>query len=88
MDVAVRFVEQTFLLEEGQEPFLTGLVSILLNLAFFLPTLAVLWRRMHDAGKSGWFGLIPIYNLILACQDGSKGENRFGPDPKEVPSQS
>ena len=88
MDVAVRFVEQTFLLEEGQEPFLTGLVSILLNLAFFLPTLAVLWRRMHDAGKSGWFGLIPIYNLILACQDGSKGENRFGPDPKGVPPQS
>jgi len=87
VDVAVRFVEQTFLLEEGQEPFLTGLVSILLNLAFFLPTLAVLWRRMHDAGKSGWFGLIPIYNLILACQDGSKGENRFGPDPKEVPPQ-
>ena len=37
MDVAVRFVEQTFLLEEGQEPFLTGLVSILLNLAFFFP---------------------------------------------------
>ena len=76
------FVEGMFLLEEGQAPFLPGVVSILFNLGLFLPTWAVIWRRMHDVGKSGWFGLIPIYNLILACQDGNKTENRFGPDPK------
>jgi uncharacterized membrane protein YhaH (DUF805 family) len=76
------FVERSFLLEEGQEPFLPGVVSILFNLGLFLPTWAVIWRRMHDVGKSGWFGLIPIYNLILACQDGNKAENRFGADPK------
>lgn len=37
---------------------------------------------MHDVGKSGWFLLIPIYNLILACTDGVKGENEYGGDPK------
>ena len=32
--------------------------------------------------KSGWFLLIPIYNLILACTDGVKGDNEYGTDPK------
>lgn len=30
-----------------------------------LPTIAVSIRRMHDVGKSGWFILIPIYNIVL-----------------------
>ena len=38
----------------------------LVSLATLLPTIAVGIRRMHDVGKSGWFILIPIYNLILA----------------------
>ena len=37
---------------------------------------------MHDVGKSGWFLLIPIYNLILACTEGFKGDNEYGADPK------
>ena len=76
------FVERSFLLEEGQEPFLPRVVSLVFNLGLFLPTWGVVWRRMHDVGKVGWFSLIPIYGLILACLDGNKGENRFGPDPK------
>ena len=39
-------------------------------------------RRMHDVGKSGWFILVPIYNLILACTDGENGDNEYGADPK------
>jgi uncharacterized membrane protein YhaH (DUF805 family) len=38
---------------------------------------------MHDIGKSGWFFLIPVYNLILACKAGTEGENRYGADPKQ-----
>ena len=41
---------------------------------------------MHDVGKSGWFLLIPIYNLILACTDGIAGENEYGADPKNQSS--
>jgi uncharacterized membrane protein YhaH (DUF805 family) len=52
------------------------------SLAVTLPYLAVSVRRMHDVDKSGWFLLIPIYNLILALTPGTEGPNRFGPDPK------
>ena len=52
------------------------------SLAVLIPSIAVAIRRMHDVGKSGWFILIPIYNLILAFTEGDKGPNEYGPDPK------
>lgn len=52
------------------------------SLAVLLPSLAVAVRRMHDVGKSGWYMLIPIYNLILAVTEGERGTNEYGPDPK------
>lgn len=60
----------------------TEMLNLLYSLAVLLPYIAVGVRRMHDVGKSGWFILIPIYNLILACTEGDKGENEYGPDPK------
>ena len=51
-------------------------------LGCLVPGIAVAVRRMHDVGKSGWYCIIPIYNLILACTDGTKGTNEYGPDPK------
>lgn len=54
----------------------------LLTLAVIVPSIAVGVRRMHDVGKSGWFILIPIYNLILSITEGDKGDNQYGPDPK------
>ena len=67
--------------------FVCGLMQVpelanLYTLAVFIPSIAVGVRRMHDVGKSGWFLLIPIYNLILAVTDGENGENQYGPDPK------
>ena len=47
-----------------------------------IPSIAVGVRRMHDVNKSGWFMLIPFYNLILYCTDGTTGPNSYGPDPK------
>ncbi|HEY4135677.1 MAG TPA: DUF805 domain-containing protein [Alphaproteobacteria bacterium] len=35
------------------------------NLATLIPTLAVGWRRLHDAGRSGWWGLLPLASLPL-----------------------
>ena len=60
----------------------TEALGVIYSLAVLIPSLAVAVRRMHDVGKSGWFLLIPIYNLILACTDGDKGDNKYGPDPK------
>lgn len=51
------------------------------RLITLLPAIGVTIRRMHDVDKSGWFMLIPIYNLILVFTPGTKGSNRFGPDP-------
>ena len=67
--------------------FVCGLMQVpqlanIYTLAVFLPSIAVGVRRMHDVGKSGWFLLIPIYNLILVCTEGVKGENEYGADPK------
>lgn len=61
----------------------------LYGLAALIPSLAVVWRRLHDQNKRGWWifiNLIPligeIWFLVLLCTAGTKGENRFGPDPK------
>ena len=67
--------------------FVGGLIQVpqlanIYTLAVLIPSIAVGVRRMHDVGKSGWFLLIPIYNLILACTDGVQGDNEYGTDPK------
>jgi uncharacterized membrane protein YhaH (DUF805 family) len=62
-------------------------ISYLVDLAFFLPSLAVYVCRMHDTSRSGWCyflaftvaGLIPL--IIWLCTRGTIGENRFGDDP-------
>jgi uncharacterized membrane protein YhaH (DUF805 family) len=54
----------------------------LYSLVVLIPSIAVAVRRMHDVNKSGWYCLIPIYNLVLACTDGTVGENQYGSDPK------
>lgn len=60
----------------------TGPLEGIYSLAVLVPYIAVLVRRMHDVGKSGWFCLIPLYNLYLAVQDSVPGANEYGPNPK------
>jgi uncharacterized membrane protein YhaH (DUF805 family) len=66
---------------------IAAMAGAVISIGFFLgsivPAIAVAVRRAHDTDKSGWFMLIPIYNLILAVSEGTKGPNRFGPDPKD-----
>lgn len=56
-----------------------NILSNLYSLAVLIPSIAVGVRRMHDVGKSGWFILIPIYNLILACTNGVEGADPKAP---------
>ena len=65
-----------------------GPVEIVLWLATFIPSLAVTVRRLHDLDKSGWWLLIilvpfigAIVLLVFMCIEGTRGANRFGPDP-------
>lgn len=59
-----------------------GLFYMIYSLTTLLPSIAVAIRRMHDVGKSGWFLLIPIYNIILAITEGEKDTNEYGNNPK------
>ena len=59
-----------------------SIISTIYSLAVFIPGIAVSVRRMHDVNKSGWYILIPIYNLVLACTNGTIGENSFGAESK------
>lgn len=67
------------------------LVNLLLLLIFFIPSLAVAVRRLHDTGRSGWWvliGIIPIIGAIVLfifyCTDSQIGANQYGPNPKGV----
>jgi uncharacterized membrane protein YhaH (DUF805 family) len=66
-----------------------GILLLVVVVAAFIPSLAVTVRRLHDQDKSGWWVLINfipyiggIVILVLMCLDGTRGPNRFGPDPK------
>lgn len=55
---------------------------------FILPIILILYiviqgvKRIHDTNKTGWFILIPLYNLILLFSKGTIGSNEYGIDPK------
>ena len=53
-------------------------VMYLFILPFWLPLLAAGVRRMHDVGRSGWFLLVPIYDIVLACKESNPGTNQHG----------
>ena len=84
--------------EALNSPMLFALVAIgIVGLAIFIPSLAVQVRRLHDRDMSGWWllllyalSLLPIVGflasiaiLVLAILLGTRGPNRFGPDPKD-----
>lgn len=63
------------------------LIMFAICLAFVVPTLAVMTRRLHDMGQSGlWILLyligLGIVPLIMCILDAQPGTNRYGPDPK------
>ncbi len=57
---------------------LGDLFGAIVQLALFVPGIAAGVRRMHDVDRSGWFILVPVYNIVLAASKGTDGSNRFG----------
>lgn len=53
-------------------------LSNLWLLICILPTLALIVRRVHDHGKSGWWALTVVPLVWWLFGKGDKGENRFG----------
>jgi uncharacterized membrane protein YhaH (DUF805 family) len=66
------------------------LLVLLMIFGLIIPSLAVTVRRLHDQDKSGWYYFIafiplvgPIVLLVFMCTEGTRGANRYGPDPKD-----
>ena len=54
-------------------------------LAIFVFDVFLWWRRMQDLGKTGWWCVVPFYNLYLAVQPSEMKENKYGPVPNTQP---
>jgi uncharacterized membrane protein YhaH (DUF805 family) len=66
-------------------------------LAIIIPGIALFVRRLHDINQTGWIYLglivanfVPVLNfiagiamIVIACIPGTKGSNKYGPDPKD-----
>ena len=68
---------------------LGAVIYVIYAIAILIPNLAVIVRRLHDTGNSGWMILISfipliggIWLLVLMCTEGNVGPNEYGPDPK------
>ena len=60
-------------------------ISLVVQLVVLIPSIAAGVRRIHDSNRSGWFLLVPLYNLYLLIIKGTNGPNRFGTDPLAEP---
>jgi uncharacterized membrane protein YhaH (DUF805 family) len=68
-----------------------GIVGLVWILATIVPALAVLVRRLHDIGKSGWWALIvfvpfvgALVLLYFTVQDSEPDTNSYGASPKHT----
>jgi uncharacterized membrane protein YhaH (DUF805 family) len=68
------------------------IIFSLLQVTLFWSHLAVLTKRWHDRGKSGWWSLIMIIPIIgffytlIECglMDGEPSSNQYGSSPKNI----
>ena len=74
----------------GPVTWLIFAVLGLYSLIVLIPSIAVQVRRFHDQDKSGWFVLINfvpyiggLIVLVFMLLEGTRGPNKYGPDPKE-----
>jgi uncharacterized membrane protein YhaH (DUF805 family) len=73
---------------EGLARYGLGPLTAIGILGLFLPSLAVLIRRLQDTDRSGYWFLIAflpyvggLILLVFCVLRGTDGDNRFGPDP-------
>lgn len=79
---------------QGDESILSKCFSYLQwvwDIAIFLPSLGLLFRRLHDIGKSGWnvlWSFLPVVGTIILivymCTNSQMAENKYGEVPNLV----
>ena len=67
------------------------IVDGIIGLLVLIPMWSVLFRRLHDIGKSGWnclWHLLPLIGsivlLIFMLRKGDENENKYGPVPGTI----
>jgi uncharacterized membrane protein YhaH (DUF805 family) len=68
----------------GNDGFWDGMAFVLVIIPAIWFNLSQTAKRCHDRGSSGWWMLIPFYNLILLFGDSEVGDNEYGPNPKGI----
>lgn len=71
----------------GEESSIGGIISLVISIAFSVPSVFFAIRRFHDLNEPGtkcWFLLIPFYNIylifLLLFKKGTEGPNTYGAD--------
>ncbi len=66
-----------------------GLLGAVYGLVVLVPGIAVMVRRLHDIGRTGWWvliGFVPLVGtivlIVFAVLDSQPGSNAYGPNPK------
>ena len=72
-----------------------GIMSVVVTLLALWPAIAAGAKRCHDRNRSGWFQLVFLIPIVffwpiieIYFLRGTKGTNRFGPDPLAGESQA
>ncbi|KJG12401.1 membrane protein [Photobacterium iliopiscarium] len=88
ISLACSLIDTTLQLPTLMEGY--GVLAALYAAFAFIPTVAVTVRRLHDQNRTGWWALImlvPIVGILVLLyfmvQDSTKGNNRFGSNPKQ-----
>lgn len=93
----ITFLQTEVVADLGPVFWLGATMAALVFLVTLVPSIAVTVRRLHDRDMSGWWylaffvggnipyvgPLVSIAFLVLMCLEGTRGPNRFGPDPKD-----
>ena len=61
--------------------FLLGLFGLIYPVLVITPFISLCIRRLHDLNLSGWFAIIPLFNIYLFFKKGYIGDNMYGEDP-------
>jgi uncharacterized membrane protein YhaH (DUF805 family) len=83
--IAVIIYYVAILILASQEPSYTLVASLMIiKLLFAIFIIIQGIKRAHDVGDSGWYFIIPVYNLIYFFWAGTPGANKFGENPKKA----